>query len=354
MKLASVEKILNIVDVENTDFLQVATVKGWQCIINKKDNLKVGDKVCYIEIDTICPETEQFEFLRKYQFRVKTQKMKGQISQGLVIPLKQNWSNKIGDNLTDIIGIKKYEKPQPIEEEKEKIPVKYWKKQWYYFRFNYLYKWFPSLKKKQRHKFPSDLVQKTDETRIQNLYSYVSSNYTGKKFDVKFKLDGSSITLILQKKWGKYSTRICSRNFELFNKVNEWTQVFEKTNFQKHLEKLSIYYKTSNIIVQGEYIGKPQGNPYKLDNQIRLFNIFVNGVQLLPKEFNEMTTLLQIPICPIYKEIVFNHSLEELLKISETPCPLNEKAVNEGMVWRCLEDGYSFKVVSNKYLLQEK
>ena len=355
MAIATIQKIVNIKDVENSDFLQVCQVLNWQCIINKKENLQVGNKIVYIEIDTICPETEQFEFLRKYHFRVKTQKLRGTLSQGLIIPLTSAINLlSIGTDVSGILGIKKYEKPQATEEEQEKQPTSFWKKQYYFLRYNYLYKWFPFLKAKQRLKFPKE-VSKTDETRVQNLWDFIQNNYKDKLFYGSFKLDGSSITLLLSKSlFGKYKTRVCSRNFELFNSNNEWYQVFKITNFEQHLIELAEYFKTSNITVQGEYIGKPQGNPYKVDNQIRLFNIYVNNRLLLPFEFREIVHILNIPHCPLYDIIKMPNTIEELLKLSETPCPLNEKAINEGIVWRCQDDGYSFKVVSNKYLLQEK
>jgi len=85
-KLAHVEKIVSIQPIDGADRIEVATVLGWQVVV-KKDEFKVGDLCIYIEIDSVLPEIEDFEFLRDKKFRIKTQKLRGQISQGLILPL---------------------------------------------------------------------------------------------------------------------------------------------------------------------------------------------------------------------------------------------------------------------------
>lgn len=85
-KLAHVEKIASIQPIDGADRIEVATVLGWQVVV-KKDEFKVGDLCIYIEIDSVLPEIEDFEFLRDKKFRIKTQKLRGQISQGLILPL---------------------------------------------------------------------------------------------------------------------------------------------------------------------------------------------------------------------------------------------------------------------------
>ncbi len=63
---------------------------------------------------------------------------------------------------------------------------------------------------------------------------------------------------------------------------------------------------------------------------------------------------MNIPHCPKHKEIVLNHTMEEILKESEIKDLLNPNVDCEGLVWRCVEDNMSFKVLNNKYLLNEK
>lgn len=121
------------------------------------------------------------------------------------------------------------------------------------------------------------MVQITDEERIQNI-PQVLTQYIGKPFIVSYKLNGSSITIIHSKVFNKSKFRICSRRFELHNKENDWYKVFVDTNFQSEVLKLVKHFKTNDIIVQGEAIGKFNGNYHNLQKeQIRLFNIYVDG-----------------------------------------------------------------------------
>ena len=85
--LAHVEQIVDIQPIPNADRIEVATVLGWKVVIAKHDEFKVGDKVIYIEIDSKLPEREEFEFMRDRKFRVRTIRLRGQYSQGLIMPM---------------------------------------------------------------------------------------------------------------------------------------------------------------------------------------------------------------------------------------------------------------------------
>lgn len=354
MNLASVQKILNVTPIDGADSIETAHVLGWQVVI-KKGEYKIGELCTYIQIDTVVPETEYFDFLRERKYRVRTIKLRKQISQGLIVPLpKGKWNE--GDDVTEIIGVKKYEKPDnnPERFEKPRVP-KVWYKKWIYlFKYNFLYKCLPALRKKNRSPFPTHLVGITDEERIQNM-PQVLDQYAGRLFVVSYKLDGSSITIIHQKVLGKSKFRICSRRFELHDKKNDWYRVFNDTDFKYEVLKLVNHFGTNDIIVQGEAIGKFNGNHHNLPNeQIRLFNIYVNGKRLNQKEFQDTCLRLNIPHCPVYKEVTLSHTLDEILKVSEIKDILNPNVEAEGLVWRCVEDNLSFKVINNKYLLTEK
>jgi len=351
MKLASVQKIINIELIDGADMIEKATVLGWSIVI-KKGEYKIGDLCTYIQIDTIVPETEYFDFLRERKYRVRTIKLRKQISQGLIVPLpKGKW--KEGDDVTEVIGVKKYEKPDtnPERFEKPRMPKKWYKKLIYIFKYNFIYKVFPSLKRKQRSKFPTHLVSITDEERIQNM-PQVLNQYKGKLFIVSYKLDGSSITVIHSKILGKSKFRICSRRFELHDKKNDWYRVFNDTDFKYEILKLVENFETNDIIVQGEAIGKFNGNHHNVTDQIRLFNIYVNGKRLNQKEFISTCLKMNIPHCPKHKEVVLDHSLGEILKESEIKDLINPHADAEGLVWRCVDGTISFKVINNRYLLK--
>lgn len=349
--LASVEKVLKIDPIDGADFIQKATVLGWELVI-KKGEFNVGDLAAYIQIDTVVPETEQFEFLRERKFRVRTIKLRKQISQGLLVPLPTgNW--KEGDDLTEALGVKKYSKDTELIEDRPRVPKIWYKKVLYILKYRYLVKIFPTLKTFNRASFPKFLVPITDEERIQNM-PHILEQYKGKEFVISEKLDGSSITIIRDRKWtGKPKYRVCSRRFELFNTKNEWHQVFYSTRFETHIERLVEWFKTPRIIVQGEYIGKPQGNKYQLkENEIRLFNIYVNGIRVRQDVFYAACGQLGIPCCPLLHQDSLEFDLPGILKFAEGKSVLNAQTEREGLVFRCVEDGLSFKVISNKYLLK--
>jgi hypothetical protein len=340
--------------IEGADKIEKATVLGWEIVV-KKGEYVVGALCAYIQIDTVVPELPEYEFLRERRFRVRTIKLRKQISQGLVVPLPPGkWEE--GDDITEVLGVKKYEKPDnnPERYEKPRMP-KIWYKKWVYlFKYNFLYKMFPKLQRKSRSPFPKHLVSITDEERIQN-FPKVLEQDKGKEFVVSYKLDGSSITIIHSKVLGRSKFRICSRRFELHDKKNDWYKVFASTDFKYEIEKLVNHFKTNDIIVQGEAIGKFNGNHHNLPNeQIKLFNIYVGGKRLNQKDFWVTCLRLNIPHCPVYKQTTLNHTLPEILKESEIKDKINPNVEVEGLVWRCIEDNMSFKVINNNFLLKNQ
>jgi RNA ligase (TIGR02306 family) len=326
MNLATVQTISNIESIEGADLIEKATVLGWEVVV-KKGEYKIGDNCVYIQIDTCMPPLPEYEFLKERKYRVKTIKLKKQISQGLILPLPEGaW--RVGDDLTDLLGVTKYAKD--IEERQPNWLRRIW---------NY-------LTHKPSSNFPKHLVPITDEERIQNIPEILEDR-KGDIYIVSEKLDGSSITIIMDKK----KFRICSRKFELYND-NEWSQVFKSTQFKKYMLKLAEYYQTNNIIVQGEFIGKPQGNKYKLEqNEIRLFNIYVNGERLLQDHFYMVCKLFQIPCCPLIATVPLDFTLPEIIAYAEGKSKLYN-IDREGVVFRCIKTGFSFKVISNKFLIK--
>ena len=85
-KLASVRMVSDLRPIQGADRIEVARVDGWECVV-KKGEFSIGEQIVYIEIDSILPERPEFEFLRDRKFRVRTIKLRGQVSQGLVLPL---------------------------------------------------------------------------------------------------------------------------------------------------------------------------------------------------------------------------------------------------------------------------
>ena len=355
MKLATVQKIHKIEQIPDADAIELAFVLGWQVVV-KKNEYKINDYCCYIQIDTVVPDKPEYEFLKNKKFRVRTIKLRKQLSQGLIVPVPKSVKNYYeGKDLTKELEIKKYEKidNNPEKNEKPRMPKIWYKKYIYLFKYNILYKVFPFMLSKTRTSFPKNLVSVTDEERIQNVPN-VLKTHKDKFFTVSYKFDGSSITIIHNRLFGKSKYRICSRNFELHNKSNDWYKTFVSTNFHIHIDALVKKFQTNDVIVQGECIGKFNGNHHNLSkDEIRLFNIYINGERMLQNLMIATCKELNIPYCnELHEVILLNHTMEEILNMSNIPDLLNPKVPVEGLVWRCINDNLSFKVINNNYLLK--
>jgi RNA ligase (TIGR02306 family) len=68
-KLATIRKIAELRPIEGADKIELAIVDGWQVVVAKDVEHKVGNKVVYCEIDSFLPIREEFEFLRKSSYK---------------------------------------------------------------------------------------------------------------------------------------------------------------------------------------------------------------------------------------------------------------------------------------------
>jgi RNA ligase (TIGR02306 family) len=332
-KLASIRKISDIQPIEGADMIELAIVDGWKVVVAKNVGHKVNDLVVYCEIDSFLPIKEEFEFLRKgsYKkmvdgtegFRLRTIKLRGQVSQGLilpihVLPLLEMVSE--GQDVTEMLGIVKYEPPIPAE-----------------------------LAGKVKGLFPS-FLRKTDEERIQNLSGEIE-NWKDKTFYVTEKLDGSSATFYY--KDGEFG--VCSRNLELLET--------EDNTFWKFARQIDLENKMRdfdvNISLQGELIGEGiQGNPYKIKGQtVRFFNLFDIDLQEYHNlsMFEGVCNRFGVEMVPILsKNFEMFDTVEDILEYAEGKSVLNPNFDREGVVIRSLDRKISFKAISNKFLLNEK
>lgn len=208
-KLAHIEKIEWKRPIEGADRIELVGVLGWQCIA-KKDEFKVGDYCIYIEIDSIVDkDNPDFAFLENKHYKIKTMKMKGVLSQGIVFPLSilKGQIYKLGDDVTDELKIKKIE--DEIPKQREVNPLDKLRQRHKKLCKNKVFKWFMKFKwfrviafkllipKKKPKNFP-DWITKTDETRLQNIPS-VLETYKGKPMVSTEKLDGTSTSFGLRK-----------------------------------------------------------------------------------------------------------------------------------------------------------
>jgi RNA ligase (TIGR02306 family) len=331
-KLASIQKIADIQPIPNADAIEVVVINGWK-VVTKKGEFKVGDLCVYCEIDSFLPILPEYEFLRKSSykkmengtegFRLKTIKLRGQVSQGLVLPtsvLPQGRTLFEGLDVTEVMAITKYEPPIPA-----------------------------NLAGKVKGHFPSFLV-KTDEERVQNLTDVYPFDRS-LRFYVTEKLDGSSATFYF--KDGVFG--VCSRNLELLETPdNTFWKVARELNLEEILGGLG-----ENLCLQGELIGEGiQGNPYKIKGQtVRFFNAFnINQHRRLSfSEFYEIMNKFNLDTVPVLDEnFTLPDTIDELLLFAEGKSLLNRETEREGLVIRSQDCEISFKVISNQFLLNEK
>ena len=360
-KLASIQKIEEVRSIENADLVEYYRVLGWW-IVDKKDSHKVGDKVVYVEIDSVLPEKPEFEFLRPKKFRIKTIKIRGVVSQGIIFStdILPKGTYNIDDDVTDIIGVEKYDPSKAFERaEQEALKNSSQSK----FR-NFMFKYFPFVAKKiylkdaiVKYHWPEG-VPVTDETRVQILQNLLTQ-YKGRAFYVTEKVDGSSITVYyIDKVFG-----ICSREVNYGSGKRGHNHYIDTANKYNLGEILPAYCKKNkrNLALQGELLGpKIQGNKYKLEeNRIMFFSVFdADKMEYLSgKEARQIISDLGLTFVPIVEEsYILTDNIDELIEKSKGKSQLNNKVQREGLVFRLVQPEFnkhvSFKAVNPNFLLK--
>jgi len=378
-KLASIQRIEEVRDIEGADLIQAYRVLGWW-VVDKRAAHKVGDLVVYISIDSWVPH-ELAPFLssgkepREYNGvkgeRLRTIKLRGQVSQGLLIKISdipihvfatENvdtgevyamdeivWNE--GDDLTLDLNIQKWEAPIPAQ-----------------------------LQGQAKGTFPTSLIPKTDQERIQNCFGAIQKrdglfltekfwneelqevqerdvvlpeDFKKPTYEVTMKLDGSSMTIF---RW-EDELRVCSRNMEL--KINEENA---DNTFVKMALKLDDCIP-EGLAFQGELCGEGiQGNREGFKgHHFFVFDVFdiKEHKYLSPSErhdiIKDMNSIMGLPFIDHVPVLGTDwnapESVAKGLELAEGPS-INHK-VREGLVWKCNEDpSFSFKTISNKFLLK--
>lgn len=338
-KLASIRRIKNIKPIDGADLIVSCEIDGWNVVTQKSNNFKVDDLVVYFEIDSLLPEIENFEFLRDRcyvnennsvngsGFQLRTIRLKGIYSQGLILPVddfKKELSHiavEEGYDLTEILNVKKYEKPLPA-----------------------------SLAGEAKGSFPS-FIRKTDQNRIQNVYDDYKSYLHDDVWEETIKLDGTSFTVYINN--GEFG--VCSRNLDLLEaEGNSYWNFVRKSDLENKLRNLG-----RNIAIQGELMGSGiQGNQEKMSGQeLFVFDVF---------DIDSFSYLSHTERLKIVDDLELNHvpiigyptlsglSLNDLLERADGPS-LNKNVKREGIVFKNIRDpNISFKVISNKWLLKNE
>lgn len=333
-KLASIQKIKSLEAIEGADAIEKAAVLGWQLVV-KKGEFQVGDLAVYCEIDSLMPDVPMFEFLKTRKMRIRTVKLRGQLSQGICFPLDilpADFEIIEDADCTEALGIVKYEPPMPA-----------------------------NLQGIAKGRFPS-YIPKTDETRVQVL-QHILDKYKGDKCYITEKLDGSSATYFI--KDGEFG--VCSRNLELLeDEENSFWAVARLLDIENKLKSVGI-----NIAIQGELIGEGiQSN--KLRQKAQKFFIF-NAFDIDRYEyynFSELKTLiekLELNMVPVLNDnYMLENDIDTIVKMATIRSTMATDVWAEGIVIRpyaekteallanedYINGRVSFKAINPEFLLK--
>lgn len=362
--LATIRKITSIEPIKGKDRVELAHVDGWTCMVSKADNFKKGDLCIFCETDSVFPKKEEWAFLEKYNYRIKTQRYKDSddnyiYSQGLALPLSVlPKSLKVinGLDVTDILGITKYE-PQPPDEP----CIESKRKKRFLERLPFMrYAWYRKLIgfKRKDNSFPS-FVSKTDEERIQNCPNIIEKPTSWAATE---KIDGQSGTFAVVRHrrfiFNKYEFIVCSRNLRRpYPDDSSYWQMARKYNIKNKLVK---YIKSHGglewVVIQGECVGpKIQGNKYHLkENDLYVFNFITSNVGRFSSYhaqaiIEDNFKMKFVPLLGIYS--LKERSVEEILKIANGKSKLYD-TLREGIVFRSAGGEMSFKAVSPEFLVK--
>ena len=344
-KLASIQRIWQIEPIEGADRIELAHVLGWQCVVNKGQFAPM-DLAVYFEVDSFLPIAPEFEFLRasSYKktdvmgegFRLRTQKFRGQISQGLLLPVSAfpviPADVELGTDVTEILGVRKWEIEERITTGGTTIGT-----------------------------LPRDIPH-TDETRVQAEPGLIEA-FAGLEYYISTKMDGSSHSVGLDEN----GFHVTGHNYEYKDDGNSpFYELVKSMNLKEKMEDFAKANALATLTIQGELCA-----PGIQKNRLRLtkpawyvFTIRENGKRVGLTRMLEVCKALQLESVPI-EEIGMDlpakyPTVEALLTRAAGDYPRGGK--KEGIVIRpttpvfcpLISEALSMKVVSNKYLLKNE
>lgn len=354
--LATIRRIVDIQQIPNADAIELARVDGWKVVV-KKNEFQVGDLVIYFEIDSWVPH-DLAPFLSKGKEpkvyngvpgnRLKTVRLRGQLSQGLILPVEVNCGQFTGcvsvvngqvvdegDDVTEILGVQKWEPPVN-----------------------------PQLAGMTKGNFPPE-IPRTDQQRVQNLSKQFSRIMEeNDSWEVTEKLDGTSVTFYL-KADGEFV--VCSRNINLKEDENN---LYWKVARQYNIEEIllaNFEIKDSEserqcipIALQGEIIGEGiQGNQYGIKGQeFYVFDIYdpLESTYVEPVVRRALVSVFGLKHVPVLNYIKGSslNSTDDLVIAAKGTSVLND-STREGLVFKRYDQSNtrgvnSFKVINNDWL----
>lgn len=325
-KLVSVQTVKGLFPIPGADKIEMAQVLGWELVV-KKGEFAVGDLCVFGEIDSIFPaEDPHFAFLEGK--RLKTVKLRGQVSQGIAFPLSVLPQGEYGegDDVTELLGVTKYE-PDPFNIVGDITNFPHW-------------------------------IIKTDEERIQTCPELVAPEFAGQngRFTATEKLDGTSATYYLNLAHPDHPFGVCSRGQEILvsDKTFYW-RIARQHDLRAVLEGLAEKHGVQRVVLQGEIVGEGvQKNKYKLQGlRLYAFNLLLDGKKHLAAEIGALLAGSGIESVPVLSEdFVIPATIPELVKLAEGPSALCPATRREGIVVRSENHRVSFKVINPQFLLK--
>ena len=344
-KLASIQRIWNIEPIEGADRIELAHVLGWQCVVNK-GQFRTMDLAVYFEVDSFLPIAPEFEFLRasSYRktdimgegFRLRTMKFRGQISQGLLLPVSEfpviPADAEPGTDVTELLGVRKWEIEERITTGGTMIGS-----------------------------LPYDIPH-TDETRVQAEPELISA-FAGLEYYISTKMDGSSHSVGIDEN----GFHVTGQNYEYKDDGNSpFYELVKSMGLQQKMETFSAENSLTTFTIQGELCAPGiQKNRLKLTKPVwYVFNIRENRKRVGLKRMLEICEWLQLESVPIEEtgtDLPAKYpTVEALLERADGNYPKGGR--KEGIVIRPTEPVFcdlisaalSMKVVSNKYLLKNE
>lgn len=340
-KLASVQRVLAVEPIEGADAIEAVRINGWRCVV-KKNTFAVGDRGVFFEIDAIPPDLPVYRFLwtpkreepregtRPASFRIRTMKLRGCLSQGLLLTLADaSLPDDLadGDDVTERLGVTKYEPP------------------------------LPTGSGDARAGFPG-IVPKTDEERVQSSPG-VLDELRGLPWIATLKCDGTSATYLIDRHDGSFHA--CSRNWSIVDGDNVYWAVARRLGLEEKLRA-----REGRYAIQGEVCGPGiQKNPLGLKvTQLFVFSVYdlAEGRFVSDAEMRALAAEMGLEAVPVVASgDAFSHDQTSLLALAEGLYP-GTKNQREGIVIRSrdvlhsptLNGRLSFKAISNRYLLDER
>lgn len=379
-KLARVVIIDSLHPIEGADRIELAMVGGWQ-VVCQKGLYTPGCKAVYFEVDSLLPvSAEAFAFLTgsknvivngEQYARIKTIKLRKQLSQGILMPMKEMGAKEsapVDTDLTEKLGVLKYES---AGEKSMNGTV-------------------GSKGGSVSLPFPS-FIPKTDQTRLQNIpVMFNAARDVGELFEKSFKLDGSSLTAYIKEgvlgvasrnvgfrmqdekigfidavkkffdQWWNQGRPVhrCEWKRVVKKDDNAFTQMVESAGVADALQEFHSH-TGRNIAIQGEMVGPSIQKNFEgmIQNDFFIYDVYDIDQKryMLPQERQAFVAEYGLKHVPLASSHAVTLPVDVATAIADADGPSGlQGRYREGFVYKSMTRDFSFKVISNAYLLKEE